>query len=315
MALPCIPSPQRSAVTSSPSSAKRGHEQRPRRTRTCAASPWTRTRSRRSTASTSTRSTGSSPVASPTRITPRTWSPTSSSPPSTARRPTTRVGGRRWPGCSGSPATSSPTTCDSGRANGVRSAASVASDRSRTTPSPRPQERIDAAAGARAVYGALGRLPPDQRAVVELVALDGLTVGDAARTLGVQPVTARVRLHRARRSVAAALGATADPTPGDGPDRPTPPRSRRWPRRPCCDDHSHPPATAQLLRDGAPVRAARRGPPPRALPRRRADPQSGPPPSRPRRRVRRGRRRRGHLSPWPSGAPPPTRCPRTPTAR
>jgi len=42
------------------------------------------------------------------------------------------------------------------------------------------QERIDAAAGARAVYGALGRLPPDQRAVVELVALDGLTVGDAA---------------------------------------------------------------------------------------------------------------------------------------
>jgi len=85
------------------------------------------------------------------------------------------------------------------------------------------QERIDAAAGARAVYGALGRLPPDQRAVVELVALDGLTVGDAARTLGVQPVTARVRLHRARRSVAAALGATADPTPGDGPDRPAPP--------------------------------------------------------------------------------------------
>jgi len=85
------------------------------------------------------------------------------------------------------------------------------------------QERIDAAAGARAVYGALGRLPPDQRAVVELVALDGLTVGDAARTLGVQPVTARVRLHRARRSVAAALGATADPTPDDGPDRPAPP--------------------------------------------------------------------------------------------
>src|SRR6478752_7272338 len=75
----------------------------------------------------------------------------------------------------------------------------------------------------RRAFGRVGGQPPDQRAVVELVALDGLTVGDAARTLGVQPVTARVRLHRARRSVAAALGTTADPTPGDGPDRPAPP--------------------------------------------------------------------------------------------
>ena len=80
------------------------------------------------------------------------------------------------------------------------------------------QERIDAAAGARRMYAALERLPADQRAVVELVALDGLGVGDAARTLGVQPVTARVRLHRARRSVAAALCASGD----DRPDSPAP---------------------------------------------------------------------------------------------
>ena len=59
----------------------------------------------------------------------------------------------------------------------------------------------------------------------------------------------------------------------------------------------------QLLRDGAPVRAARRGPAPRALPRRRAGPPSGPPPSRPRRRVRRGSRRRGHRPPGPWGLP------------
>ena len=80
------------------------------------------------------------------------------------------------------------------------------------------QERIDAAAQARQMYAALGRLPPDQRAVVELVALDGLSVIDAARTLGVQPVTARVRLHRARRSVAATLSASRD----DRPDPPAP---------------------------------------------------------------------------------------------
>jgi RNA polymerase sigma-70 factor (ECF subfamily) len=80
------------------------------------------------------------------------------------------------------------------------------------------QERIDAAAEARQMYAALERLPADQRAVVELVALDGLGVGDAARTLGVQPVTARVRLHRARRSVAAALSASRD----DRPDPPAP---------------------------------------------------------------------------------------------
>lgn len=48
------------------------------------------------------------------------------------------------------------------------------------------QERIDAAAQARQMYTALERLPPDQRAVVELVALDGLSVVDVARTLGVQ---------------------------------------------------------------------------------------------------------------------------------
>ncbi len=80
------------------------------------------------------------------------------------------------------------------------------------------QERIDAAAQARQMYTALEGLPPDQRAVVELVALDGLSVVDAARTLGVQPVTARVRLHRARRSVTATLSATRN----DRPDPPAP---------------------------------------------------------------------------------------------
>jgi RNA polymerase sigma-70 factor (ECF subfamily) len=61
----------------------------------------------------------------------------------------------------------------------------------------RMQQRIDAAARARELYAALAELPDGERAVLELVALDDLTVTEAA-ALGVRPVTARVRLHRAR---------------------------------------------------------------------------------------------------------------------
>ena len=37
--------------------------------------------------------------------------------------------------------------------------------------------------------------------MLELVALDGLTVAEAARALGINPVAARVRYHRARRTI------------------------------------------------------------------------------------------------------------------
>jgi RNA polymerase sigma factor (sigma-70 family) len=63
----------------------------------------------------------------------------------------------------------------------------------------RLHERIDAEAGSRQLYLAMERLGPGDRAVLELVALDGLAVREAARALGIQPVAARVRLHRARR--------------------------------------------------------------------------------------------------------------------
>src|SRR3954447_12364538 len=62
----------------------------------------------------------------------------------------------------------------------------------------RLQERIDAAAQARGVFAAVARLPDGERAVFELVALDELSVTEAAAVLGLRPVTARVRLHRAR---------------------------------------------------------------------------------------------------------------------
>lgn len=67
-------------------------------------------------------------------------------------------------------------------------------------------ERIDAEVRARELYRALDRLPESERALIELVALDGLSVRDAAKALGVQPVAARVRLHRARRLLRSHLG-------------------------------------------------------------------------------------------------------------
>jgi RNA polymerase sigma-70 factor, ECF subfamily len=60
-------------------------------------------------------------------------------------------------------------------------------------------ERIDAESTARSLYEQMARLSAGERAVLELVALDGLAVGEAARALGIRPVAARVRLHRARR--------------------------------------------------------------------------------------------------------------------
>jgi RNA polymerase sigma-70 factor (ECF subfamily) len=63
----------------------------------------------------------------------------------------------------------------------------------------RLQERIDAAARSRELVAAMATLPDGERAVLELTALDGLSPSEAAEVLGIRPITARVRLHRARR--------------------------------------------------------------------------------------------------------------------
>jgi RNA polymerase sigma factor (sigma-70 family) len=68
------------------------------------------------------------------------------------------------------------------------------------------EERIDAESPGRAACLALARLPEDERAVLELVAIDGLPVHEAAAALGIRPGTARVRLYRARRATREALG-------------------------------------------------------------------------------------------------------------
>jgi RNA polymerase sigma-70 factor (ECF subfamily) len=61
------------------------------------------------------------------------------------------------------------------------------------------EERIDAERSAREVYQHVQRLPASQRVVVELVAVDGLSLTDAAAVLDIRPATARVRWFRARR--------------------------------------------------------------------------------------------------------------------
>jgi RNA polymerase sigma factor (sigma-70 family) len=74
--------------------------------------------------------------------------------------------------------------------------------------------RIDAEAESRRLYQAMDRLSSNERAVLELVALDGLEVSEAARALGIRPVAARVRLHRARRHLRTQLGpGDVEPTP------------------------------------------------------------------------------------------------------
>jgi RNA polymerase sigma-70 factor (ECF subfamily) len=71
-------------------------------------------------------------------------------------------------------------------------------------------ERIDAQRSSRRLYAALAALPDGERAIFELVALDGLVPAEAAAVLGIRAATGRVRLHRARRTLRTQL-ADLDP--------------------------------------------------------------------------------------------------------
>ena len=77
----------------------------------------------------------------------------------------------------------------------------------------RIEERIDAERQARKLYHALAALPRRDRALMELVAIDGLSITEAAAVLGVKPGTARVRLHRSRTRVQAQLRPFAQEVP------------------------------------------------------------------------------------------------------
>jgi RNA polymerase sigma factor (sigma-70 family) len=66
--------------------------------------------------------------------------------------------------------------------------------------------RIDAEAASRRLYLAMDGLSEGEHAVLELVALEELSASEAARVLGIRPIAARVRLHRARRLLQRELG-------------------------------------------------------------------------------------------------------------
>ncbi|MCW2933364.1 MAG: polymerase subunit sigma, partial [Actinomycetia bacterium] len=76
----------------------------------------------------------------------------------------------------------------------------------------RLMERIDAFRQVRELHEVLRGLPEGERAVLELVSVDGLTVAEAAAALNIRQVAARVRLHRARQAL---LSAPVKPVLGE----------------------------------------------------------------------------------------------------
>jgi RNA polymerase sigma factor (sigma-70 family) len=75
----------------------------------------------------------------------------------------------------------------------------------------RIEERIDAERETRRLYAALAELSERDRALIELIAIDGFSVAEAAAALGVKPATARVRLHRGRRLIQSHLRLAVEP--------------------------------------------------------------------------------------------------------
>ncbi|MEV5312898.1 RNA polymerase sigma factor [Streptomyces sp. NPDC052610] len=84
----------------------------------------------------------------------------------------------------------------------------------------RLEDKLDAESPGRRALAALERLPEGERAVLELIVVDQLTVTEAATALGIRQVTARVRLHRARKALRAEAGheeaGRAEPVPPGG---------------------------------------------------------------------------------------------------
>jgi RNA polymerase sigma-70 factor (ECF subfamily) len=68
------------------------------------------------------------------------------------------------------------------------------------------EERLD----LREVHEAMGRLPADQRAALLLVALEGMTLAEAARTLNIPEGTLASRIARARSSLRQMTGRSGD---------------------------------------------------------------------------------------------------------
>ena len=65
--------------------------------------------------------------------------------------------------------------------------------------------QIDAAAPARRAMAILQSLPLAERLIAELVLIEGMHPAEAARSLGIRPGTARMRLMRARKKLKTSL--------------------------------------------------------------------------------------------------------------
>ena len=68
-----------------------------------------------------------------------------------------------------------------------------------------PVRRAEEAERARAVRSAIAGLEEDQRGVIVLRELEGLSYAEIARVMGVEVGTVKSRLHRARKTLAARL--------------------------------------------------------------------------------------------------------------
>lgn len=92
----------------------------------------------------------------------------------------------------------------------------------------RLEERIDAARLTEELRRGVARLPRGERAMLELVAYDGLSPAEAATALGISAGAARVRLHRARQRLREAVGPPGGDRPAATPPAvPSPPPGRR----------------------------------------------------------------------------------------
>jgi len=77
---------------------------------------------------------------------------------------------------------------------------------------PPPEERVEASDLRRAVWEALDQLPADQRAAVVMHHLEGLSVTEIARAVGVRPGTVMSRLARAREALRRRLSSYVEGT-------------------------------------------------------------------------------------------------------
>ena len=71
---------------------------------------------------------------------------------------------------------------------------------------PRPDEVLDGQVLARQLQHEVDRLPDNQRCVFELLKLEGLSLREAADSLGVTVMAVKLRAHRAYNALRVALG-------------------------------------------------------------------------------------------------------------